>query len=129
MRHGSSFLPYAAAFLASNIVGCDAFNKIKDALDGEPQTSYCEALCDWAVSCAEGESSLSTDEMMDACLADTRASDPKCADAEAGELSIDKALILTECTNAVSDMECSGLTGSAIGLATAELPASFEVTP
>ncbi len=122
MKKDNSLLPYATILLASNVVGCDAFNKIKDALDGEPQTSYCEALCDWAVTCAEGESSLGPDEMMDACLSDTRASDPKCADAEAGELSVDKALILTECTNSVIAMECNGLTGSETEVGSARPP-------
>ena len=122
MKQTSAWMPYAAVIVVSNMVGCDAFDKIKDALDGEPQTSYCEALCDWAVSCAEGESSLGPDEMMEACLEDTRASDSKCADAEAGELSIDKALILTECTNAVSEMECGGLTGSETEVGSARPP-------
>ena len=64
MKQSSAWLRYGVVLAASNVMGCDAFNKIKDALDGEPQTSYCEALCDWAVSCAEGESALSPDEMM-----------------------------------------------------------------
>ena len=104
--------PGLAALLFGSLVGCDAIDKLKDALDGEPQTSYCEALCDWAVECAEGESSLSTDEMMEECLDATRATDSECANAEAGGLALDDSILLTECTNAVASMDCKGLTGS-----------------
>ena len=104
--------PLTAVLMVGTLGGCGAIDKLKDALDGEPQDSYCESLCDWAVSCAEGESSLSTEDMMADCLEATRATDPKCADAEAGDLAIDESLILTECTNAVDAMDCSGLTGS-----------------
>mgnify|MGYP001208350095 CR=1 FL=1 len=104
--------PVTAILMTTMLSGCKAVDKIKDALDGEPQTSYCESLCDWAVACAEGESSLSTDEMMSECLSATRASDSRCADAEAGGMAVDESLILTECTNAVERMDCSGLTGT-----------------
>ena len=50
--------------MLSTLVGCDAIDKLKDAIDGEPQTSYCESLCDWAVECADGESSMTRDEMI-----------------------------------------------------------------
>ena len=107
--------PMMAALMVGGLSGCDAINKLKDALDGGPQISYCEAVCDWTVSCADedGSSSLSADEMMTACLDATHDSDAACDDAESGDLSVDKSLILTECTNAVDAMDCSGLTGSA----------------
>ena len=112
MRNLKWNAPVMAALMATAMSGCKAVDKLKDALDGEPQTSYCESLCDWAVDCAEGESSLSADEMMEACLEATRDSDPECANAERGGLSVEDSLTLTECTNAVEAMDCNGLTGS-----------------
>ena len=38
-----------------------------DALKSEPQTSYCEAVCDWAVECSGDTASL------ESCLEATRA--------------------------------------------------------
>ena len=107
--------PILAALMVSGLSGCEAIDKLKDALEGGPQTSYCEAVCDWAVTCADedGTSSLTADEMMMECLDATRASDAACEDAENGDLSVDQSLILSECTDAVADMDCKGLTGSA----------------
>ena len=54
---------------------------------GEPTTSYCEAICDQAVSCAAAERTVDEDAMRDQCLADTRAADPSCEEAETGDLA------------------------------------------
>ena len=90
--------------------GCD---KLLAALEGGPQTSYCESLCDWAVACADGESSLTTEEMASRCEEQTNATDSECAEAEKGNLGPDEILILNECTDAVSEMECDQLTSAA----------------
>ena len=90
--------------------GCD---KLLAALEGGPQTSYCESLCDWAVACADGESSLTTEEMASRCEEQTNATDSDCVEAEKGNLGPDEILILNECTDAVSEMECDQLTSAA----------------
>jgi hypothetical protein len=103
--------PVIAGLLVSGIVGCDAASKVKDALDGEPQTSYCESLCDWGVTCADGYSSLDAATMAERCDAATYESDTACDNADAGGLSVEESLALTECTEAVAEMDCSALTG------------------
>ena len=79
-----------------------------------PQTSYCEALCDWATECAAGErdvdESLGTD-----CLTLTEAADADCEIASTEGLTIGSGL-LTTCTDAVAAEsaadECGGFTGT-----------------
>ena len=90
--------------------GCD---KLLNALAGGPQTSYCESLCDWAVSCADGESSLTTAEMAERCEEQTNAVDSECSEAEKGNLNPDEILILNECTDAVAEMDCDQLSSAA----------------
>ncbi len=92
--------------------GCSAIEKLVDALEGGPQVSYCESLCDWAVECAvEAESSISREEMEARCEEATNAADADCARAEAGDLNPDEILILNECTADVDEMTCDGLSG------------------
>ena len=93
-----------------------------DSIGSGPQTSYCEAVCDWVVDCAEASRAQSAADMMDECLAVTRASDTDCDAAEGGELSIDQSLILTECTDDLSEMSCDGLTGSEFEVAAGRPP-------
>jgi len=104
-------------------VGCD---EAKDALEGGVQTSYCEALCDWAVTCAEGERSVSAEALSAECLTSTRALDASCADAEGGTLDTVSAAALTECTDAIADAadagECDNFTGSIDDLKIATTP-------
>jgi len=105
-------------------VGCD---EAKDALEGGEQTSYCEALCDWAVECADGEREVDIAALSAQCLEDTRASDAACAEAEAGTLDTVSAATLSECTDAVAEAaaagECGGFTGSIDELKIATTPA------
>lgn len=93
---------------------------------GEPQTSYCEAVCDWAVACHEGERDIDRDASYQACLDATRASDDSCAKAEAGELNPAAAKLLEPCTNAVQAAndagECSAFTGTIDEIKTATPP-------
>jgi hypothetical protein len=111
MRGNSWNTPLVAGLLVSGIVGCDAVNKLKDALDGDPQISYCESLCDWGVECADGHSSLDLATMTERCDEATYASDSVCEKADAGTLSVDESLALTECTDAVAEMDCGAITG------------------
>tara|TARA_B100000575_G_C23036476_1_gene596605 strand:+ start:322 stop:1158 length:837 start_codon:yes stop_codon:yes gene_type:complete len=88
---------------AASLVACDA---AKNALESEPQTSYCEAVCDWAVECS-GET-----ETLDACLEATRAANSNCADAENGDLNPASRALVEDCVATVEADTCDGLTGS-----------------
>jgi hypothetical protein len=91
---------------SSATIGLIACGAAKDALDGEGQTSYCEAVCDWAVDCSGDESAL------DACLTATRAADAGCADAESGDLDPATSTLVEDCVATVESDSCDGLTGS-----------------
>jgi hypothetical protein len=94
---------------------------------GEPQRSYCEALCDWAVSCAGDERSVDAAAETAACIADAQAIDPQCAAASDGSLNPVEAEALTPCVDAIdaaaSAGECDGFTGSIDDLKVATTPA------
>lgn len=96
--------------LALTTTGCKLVDKIKDAADGENE-SYCEAVCEWAVSCVDGETDITADEAMARCLEATEASDPDCGGAEDG-IAIEDAALLNECTAAQKAQDCSALTGN-----------------
>ena len=110
--------------LTAAFAGCDALDELKDALDDGPKTSYCESLCDWATNCADGVSELTAEEMADRCDAATHEADADCTNAEAGGLSIDEALLLSECTDAVTEMSCDGLIGDEEAVLTGIPPVS-----
>ena len=97
------------------LVGATGCDKLLEALAGGPQTSYCESLCDWAVTCSleAGDNSLTEDEMASRCEEQTNAADSECAEAEKGNLGPDEILILNECTDAVKEMECDQLSSAA----------------
>ena len=97
-----------------SLLACDS---IKDAVaTGEPQTSYCEALCDWAVSCADEERGVDVAALTASCLAEAEAADPDCAAAGAGELDPISSEALAACTEAIAESagagECAAFTGS-----------------
>jgi hypothetical protein len=100
------------------LVACDA---AKDAIEGGPQTSYCEAVCDWAVECS-GE-----DSAVDECLDATRAANSGCADAENGELDPASATLLSDCVATVEADGCDALTGS-VEAQTTSTPSAACVT-
>ena len=106
---------------SSAAIGLIACGAAKDALDGEAQTSYCEAVCDWAVSCS-GEA-----DSLDACLEATRAADSNCAAAENGELNPANSALVEDCVATVDTDECSGLTGS-VAEQTASAPSAACIT-
>jgi len=80
---------------------------------GEPQVSYCDAVCDWATQCAQNERPIDAD-LDTQCKADTNAVDPSCAIASAGELSLTQSTLLTSCTDAITTAQnnCDSFTGS-----------------
>jgi hypothetical protein len=96
------------------------------ACKGEPQPSYCEAVCDWAVSCAATEREVDEAALLETCLADARAADPTCADAEAGKINAATRKLLTTCTDAIDAAagagECDGFVGSVDDQKTATTP-------
>jgi len=85
------------------------------ACKGEPTRSYCESLCDWAVSCASDERSVDVDALTQSCLDSTRASDPSCEKAESGSMNPASLKLLQGCVkdiDAKSDSgDCNGFTG------------------
>lgn len=107
--------------IAMSSVGCKAIDKLKDAADGE-NTSYCEAVCDWAVTCADGNSDLTVAEMKDRCIEATEASDKGCGGAE-DNLSLDDSILLNECTADIAEMDCNGLVGTKAQVTGAHPPA------
>lgn len=92
----------------------------------EPQTSYCEAVCDNAVACHEGERDVDSEALMADCLAATEAADEDCAKATSGELDVATSKLLTKCTDALAGEagECGAYTGSIDEQKTATTPAS-----
>ena len=92
------------------LIACGAKDALDDAssdvLGGDPQTSYCEAVCDWAVECTGDDSTH------DACLEATRAADSNCAAAESGELNPASSTLVEDCVATVASDSCDGLNGS-----------------
>ena len=98
--------------------GCGLLDKLTGV-----DKSYCESLCVWGVECAEGTSSLSADEMTERCMEATYDEDGKCKQADDGDLTPDENLLTNTCAEAVADMSCNGLTGSAEQTAMGHPPA------
>ena len=94
---------------------------------GERLTSYCEALCDWAVPCAAAEREVDEASLRQQCLDATHAIDSTCADAEAGDVNEADAAAINTCVDAIEEEaaagECGPWTGSYDEVATATTPA------
>jgi hypothetical protein len=94
--------------------------------DGEPSKSYCEALCDWAVTCGATERTLDEAAERQECLDAAHAVDASCADAEAGELDPAAKALLDPCVKAVDEAagagECSAFVGTLDELKTGVTP-------
>ena len=107
------------------MMACGAKDAIDDAsgdvLGSEPQTSYCEAVCDWAVGCTGDDSAL------ESCLEDTRAADSNCAAAESGDINPASSTLLEDCVTSVASDSCDGLNGS-IDAQTTATPSTACVT-
>ena len=80
----------------------------------DPMTSYCESLCSWGTSCAEGEREIDA-TLYDDCLAATEAVDSSCADATSGEQNAAAAKALETCTEAVDEQAAAGECGAFTG--------------
>lgn len=87
--------------------------------------SYCEALCDWAVSCAASEREVDEAALSEQCLTDTSAVDEGCGTTPSDPAS---QAALDACTGdidvAASNGECSGFTGTVDELKSATTPTS-----
>jgi hypothetical protein len=98
------------------------------ACSGEPKRSYCESLCDWAVTCHETERTVDSQALLDQCLAETRASDASCEKAESGKMDPASAKLLEPCVKAIDEAatagECNGFVGSIEQLKVATVPAA-----
>jgi hypothetical protein len=79
-----------------------------------PQTSYCEALCDWATECAAGERDVDAGLGTD-CLTATEAADAGCATASTDGVSAAESTLLTSCTDAISGQAAAGECGAFTG--------------
>lgn len=83
---------------------------------GEPARSYCEAVCDWAVTCQGTEREVDAGALSTQCLTDTHAADASCAKAEEGTVDPASRELLQTCTAAVDDAasasQCEGFVGS-----------------
>ncbi len=77
----------------------------------EVDSSYCEALCEWATTCAESERDVGANLYSD-CLAAAEAVDSSCTE----ELNAADAKLLEPCVNAIDEKitagECGAFTGS-----------------
>jgi hypothetical protein len=94
---------------------------------GEPTRSYCEAVCDWAVDCQSTERTIDEAASLEACLTETRASDPSCAKAEEGSIDPVSKKALQGCVSAIDAAagagECTAFVGSIDEIKTGTAPA------
>jgi hypothetical protein len=109
------------------LFGCDKVSDVTDNIGADVESSYCEALCDWAVACAAEEREVDEAALRQQCLDATHAADSSCAEAEAGELSETDAIAVNTCVDAIEAEqaagECGAWTGSYDELATSAMPA------
>lgn len=86
------------------------------ACSGKPARSYCEALCDWAVTCQSTTHGIDPAALTETCLAATRGEDPTCEKAESGTLDGASRAFLEPCVNAIDknadELSCAGFVGS-----------------
>ena len=83
------------------------------ACETTPQTSYCEALCDWATECAATERDIDAGLGAE-CLTATEAVDSSCATASSDGVAAGAGLLST-CTDAIDDEAAAGSCGSFTG--------------
>jgi hypothetical protein len=99
--------------MLSVLIGCG--DDGKGLFAGDPQQSYCEAVCDWASGCQAADRGANADDLYATCLTATEEVNDGCADAGEG-LNPASGALLTQCTDAISDRisdnECTGFTGS-----------------
>lgn len=99
----SAVLPLALLPLA--LLGCNT----------EPQTSYCEAVCEWTTQC-EADARPIDNTIHGDCRAATMAVNERCEVQETEGVNAAAGEALTKCTDALYAAseagECSGITGS-----------------
>lgn len=93
---------------------------------GEPTRSYCEAVCDWAVSCHAADRAIDSDARLADCLTATEALDEGCGKASEGTMDPVAKAALAPCVEAVdaaaSAGECDAFTGSIDDIKTGKPP-------
>lgn len=96
--------PAAPYWILVSLMGCTA----------TPQTSYCEATCDWAIAC-HSETREVGDETLASCIDATHAASDQCQKSEDEGLDMATSKLLLTCTDAVADLqadlECGPFTG------------------
>jgi hypothetical protein len=111
------------------LMAATSCKKAKDAaetaMSDDPQTSYCEAVCDWAVGCHEENREIE-DGLYDECVSNTEAVNDSCASASAGTLEATDRVTHEECTDAIAEKvdDCSSFTGSLTEQASGTPPAA-----
>ena len=80
----------------------DKVDDLKDAA-GEAEESYCDALCDWAVSCNATDRPIDAATLTADCLTAVEAADPTCADYASLNMADSTALNL--CTAGIDNRE------------------------
>jgi len=78
------------------------------ACNTTPQTSYCEALCERAVSCEEGHRDNTSDALYDDCLAAAEAENDNCQTQSKDGVNAASGAVLTECTDTLAEQQAAG---------------------
>ena len=86
----------------------DKVDDIKDAA-GEAEESYCDALCDWAVTCNATDRTIDEATLTADCLTAVEAADPTCADY--ASLNVADSTALNLCTGGIDNREADGECG------------------
>ena len=86
-------------------------DKVDDLQDsvGEAEESYCDALCDWAVTCNATDRDIDEAGLTSDCLAAVEAVDPTCADY--ASLNLADSTLLNSCTSGIDEREANGECG------------------
>ncbi|NCG22053.1 MAG: hypothetical protein GWP91_23810 [Rhodobacterales bacterium] len=100
--------------------------------EGEPLPSYCETVCDHAITCAETDRPVDATTLEAECLAGTQAADPTCANAEDGSLNPIAREAVEKCNTAINDLAdagtCDDMTGRIDDLKIATAPTACAAT-
>jgi hypothetical protein len=95
---------------------------------GGSQTSYCEALCERAVSCEEDHRDNTSDTLYADCLAAAEAENSNCTVQSKEGVNPASSTILTQCTDALAESmgsgDCDDQTGDITKLALGAPPAT-----
>jgi hypothetical protein len=81
----------------------------------EPAQSYCQALCDWAVSCSATERTFDEAAEQQECLDATHAVDDTCLAVEDGTAGPADTALLGPCVTAIQDASAAGECSAFVG--------------